>query len=499
MNKPIYYILCFILLLNLTTAVAQHRGDNLAFQGLAQPNKNSVKAAAMGEAFTAVNGDLGAIYYNPAGLSGIEKLQVSVSVANVDKLWQENQDYRPNRYQIALPFYLERLYTPNPANNGQWDYEIFNNERDSSYIVTPPITGEDRYSEKVADWQRKKDQIKLDNVAIAYPFSLGERTLILAAAYSRKYDILDYDRNDTYLDPHIGYDLYGVAERVTNDTLHMNWYEFERIRTGEMNNISVAASFDLNKSIAIGVGINSFSGDAQESQDLNKVGWFDITRNNKFRFSYDTLDTELTGSSSFKGLNADLGIQVKFKHITLGVNVTTPFTMEREWNSTTVATDTIGSNTVKLSGTDKMEIPLAYRVGVSFTPVRQFRLALDIESVPYSKNIYQLAQIDTMHRDWVDLNILRFGFEYKPVDWIGIMAGYKATSEAFVPDGAAFRDRGPLSESYTMGASLYALSGRFDVAYEMRSLKYYDSYYSNTNFVLEKLNVLRFGYTFFMK
>jgi hypothetical protein len=498
MNKRINQLLIFTVLAFALVVNAQHRGDNLAFQGVAQSNQNSVRATAMGGAFTGISGDVGAIYWNPAGLSGLSGLQVSISAASVTKMWQENQDYRPNRFQMTLPFYLEGLYIPNPQNNGLWDYDIFQAERDSSYYVSPPILGKDRYDEAVADWQKKQNEFKLDNFAVAYPFKIGEKTLTLAGAYSRKFDVMDYDRNDTFLDPHIGYDYYGVAERVTNDTLRMNWSQFERSRFGSINNISLAASYDISKNIVLGLGLNSFSGESDDMQRLDKVGWFDITSNNKFRFSYDTLNTNILGSSSFKGLNANLGFLLKLEHISFGVNLTTPYTMQRDWETTTTVIDTSGTTTSSASGVEKMKVPLAYRVGLCIAPIEKFRVSLDVESIPYSNNEFEFAMPNTTHRNWVDLTSLRFGAEYKPWTWLSLMAGYKAISEVFVPDGAAFRDRGPTSESYTMGASIYALSGRFDIAYEIRSLKYYDSYYSNTNFVLEKMDWLMFGYTFFL-
>lgn len=492
-------IKCVVLLLVLAcSAYPQHRGDNLAFQGLAQSNQNSVRATAMGGAFTGVSGDVGAIFWNPAGLSEISGLQLSISAVGLNKLWQENQDYRPNRFEMTLPFYLEGLYIPDPKNNGRWDYEIFMEQRDSAYVVTPPVTGHDRFSEQVADWQKKKNDFRPDNVAIAYPLKIGERTLTVAGAYNRKMDVLDYDRNDTYLDPHIGYDYYGVAERVTNDTLRMNWYKFERSRFGSVNNMSLAASFDLTKNMVIGVGVNSFSGDSKDNQSLDKVGWFDIASNNKFRFSYDTLNTDVIGSSSFKGMNANIGFMLKLKNISVGLNLTTPYTFERTWTTSTTIVDSMGASTAQSSGIDKMNVPLAYRFGISITPVKKFRASLDAESIPYSGASYEIAYGEETHRPWVDLKNLRFGVEYRPWSRLCLMAGYKAVSREFVPDGAAFRDRGPLAESYTMGVSVYALSGRFDVAYETQTLKYYDSYYSNTNFALEKMSYLMFGYTFFM-
>ena len=188
----------------------------------------------------------------------------------------------------------------------------------------------------------------------------------------------------------------------------------------------------------------------------------------------------------------------KLNNISVGANITTPYMLERTWSSTITTTDTVGMTTLSSSGIDEMKVPLAYRIGISITPARQFRASLDYESIPYSSNTFEFSSDNAAHRDWVDLNSLRFGVEYKPLNFLALLAGYQNVSQEFVPDGAAFRDRGPTAESYTLGASLYALYGRFDVAYEMRTLKYYDSYYSNTNFALEKTNYLMFGYTFFL-
>jgi len=63
----------FLLLLFSSTAYGQHRGDLLSFQGLDLSSGYGVKSLAMGGAFSAFDGELDALYWNPAGLSGIEK------------------------------------------------------------------------------------------------------------------------------------------------------------------------------------------------------------------------------------------------------------------------------------------------------------------------------------------------------------------------------------------------------------------------------------------
>ena len=133
---------------------AQHRGDNLSFQGLPLQSDIAVKSTAMGGAYTSISGDLNSIYYNPAGLADINEFQISVGANSYSKLWRENQAYRPNRMFWTMAFYLDGLYTPDPANNGIWDYEL---AQDSTYIVNPPQLGKEPFSEEAADWQYEKE------------------------------------------------------------------------------------------------------------------------------------------------------------------------------------------------------------------------------------------------------------------------------------------------------------------------------------------------------
>jgi hypothetical protein len=86
--------------------------------------------------------------------------------------------------------------------------------------------------------------------------------------------------------------------------------------------------------------------------------------------------------------------------------------------------------------------------------------------------------------------------EFRATDYLSILGGYRDIPQTFIPDGAAFQDRGPTEESYTAGISLNLFLGRIDLAYEIRRLKYYDSYFSNTNYVYETYNNLLIGFTY---
>ncbi len=498
MIKVIRNILFNMLIISCFYAVgyAQHRGDNLAFQGLSVPDGNGVKALAMGGAYTAISGGVQSIFWNPAGLVGTDQVQISFQVNSYNKMWRENQVYRPFRQFVNVSFILDGLYVPDPANNGLYDYEVFKN--DTNYTVNDPLLGEDYYSEKAADWQKEKKESLFDNFAVAVPFNVLGKSLVASAAYNKRNQVLDYDRNHTHLVPHLGYTPYeGIVDRVTSpdDSMRVYWSDYERERTGTIWNITSAVALELNKHIKLGLGFTKIAGETDDMQGLGRVGYFDLVDANVFRFSYDTLNTQTTGSSKFSALSFNIGTIFEFDHISLGLKITPPYTYKRKWDYTTITTDQTNSDTENTSGEDEMTVPLSYAIGISFSPVKQFRIAFDLQNTNYSHSEFTFANNDTTHRGWVDQLMIGIGIEYKPWDWLSLLGGYRNLPEVFVPDGAAIKNRGPYAESISLGLSVKTLFGWFEVAYEIRRMKYYDSYFSNTNYVMETLDRVLVGYT----
>ena len=141
-------------------------------------------------------------------------------------------------------------------------------------------------------------------------------------------------------------------------------------------------------------------------------------------------------------------------------------------------------------------MPITFAIGLSFNPIDEFRIAFDLEKANYSKAEFNLANPDSALRSWADQTIIRVGAEYNVYDFITLLAGFRSSTELFVPDGSAIKDKGPNSNTYTFGLSLDFDFGRFDFAYETRSMQYFDSYFSNTNYNTQVYNNILFGYTF---
>jgi hypothetical protein len=399
---------CTLLIFCFTTiGYTQHRGDNLAFQGLGIPIGNGVKALAMGGAYTSISGDINSIFWNPAGLASIEGLQLSIGANFYQKMSRENQVYRPNRQFVTMSFILDGLYAPNPAYNGELDHVAF--LEDSTYIVNEPLSGKDVYSKEAADWERNNNGSDLNYITAALPFKLADKSFAVSGAYNKKYQVLNYDRNQTHLYPHVGYIGYeGQVDRVTDpaESTRVYWSDYVRERTGDIQSIAGAVAVELTENIKLGLGFNIFSGETDDTQILSRVAYFDLVNNNQFRFSYDTLGTRTTGISEFSAVSFNIGTILDFERFSLGLKIVSPYTLTRKWEYTTVTFDPINSTTTKSSGEDKMEIPMSFAVGLSFKPVKQFRIALDFESTKYSKSNFTLANQDTTHRNWVDQSIL---------------------------------------------------------------------------------------------
>ncbi len=473
---------------------AQHRGDNLTFQGLAYKENLSTKASAMGGAMTAVTGDVSSLFYNPAGLARVDEFQISVNMSRQNMQWWENQNYYTDRQFTTLPLYLEGLYVPRRENHGRWDYELYKDS--TNFFINPPQLGYDSYDKKAADWTKSLDEIGLKNVSAAYPFMLFERKFVVAAGFIRN-GINNFDRNETYTSPVLSSYDYEDFKRVVNgiDTLSVKWSRFLRQRTGAMNNITAGLSNEVIPNVMIGVGVNIQFGQSDDLQSLTRFGDLNLIDAQKFRFYFVDSARVLSGTSKFKSFGINFGAMVQLNKLKVGVKVDLPYTLTRKWDYTE---ELKGSATTAqaLSGTDEFKMPAIYNFGISFQPVDNFLIAFNYENAPYGSAEFTLASPDTMFRKWVDQNTLAFGIEYKMYNFLTVLAGYRTIPEIFIPDGAAIKDKGPAATSYNAGISVTTFLGRLDLAYEYRSLKYYDSYYSNANYAFESNSTIMLGFTY---
>ena len=487
-------ILVFVLIIILAgSAFCQNRGNNLSFQSLFSENLLGVKALAMGGAYTAQTGDVSSLFYNPAGLSDLPKIQVNVAGNYNTELWREFQEWRPDRLFVTLPFYLTGRAPLDPKYDGQLDTARV---RDPNYVIAPPKMGLDPYSREAADWQKTINKFAINYIAVAVPFALFDYKIGAAASYNRQ-NIFDYDRNNTFLDPYIGYFGYGAIPQVNGkDTLSFSWNNFYRQRIGFLNNVPLGFGVEVIENLKIGVGANISWGKTTDYQGLVRIGNFSLIDKQKFKFYHINYDVETNGQSTYNSMKFNFGLVYSFNRVNVAVNVVLPYTLTRKWDYTTVTTNSLSSISKNETGTDKLKLPAVTTFGVTFNPVDKVIISFDFEYAPYSKATFDQSKPDSTFHSLPDRNSYRFGVEYKVTKWMSLLSGYQNVPELFIPDGAANKNRGPAWDSYSFGLSFNSEYGRIDASYEWKQLKYYDSYYSNANYQLEINNNIVLGYSY---
>ena len=496
-NGTIKLIIC--LLFVSVSIYAQRNGDVLAFQGLEDPNNMSVRAVALGGAYTANSGDLGSIFYNPAGLAKISKLQISVSASYNNKMWRDNQIWYAGGKYLMLPEYMENLYTPPAEFNGIWSDSLGNpfglkwNPSD----IRRPVQGADHYSAEAADAEHTLNKIALDQLAVALPFQLFDSKFIAAVAFNTNYNPADYDWNGDHLDPHWGtsYDMSQLAPK--DSIVRSNWDVYTRERTNGIKNLKGALAFELNESIQLGFGITSLFGSTDDNITLNRIGYYQfIQAGESWSFTYEPRTAVRKGTSDFSSLMFNVGGMLSLKNLNFGFNIELPHTITRDWSYTDIVNTSAGSTTSASSGTDKMKVPLCFNLGIKFVTSEKLSLYADLESKPYKKATFESTSlIDTTNFPvWVNQYTFSGGLEYKLFEDLRIMAGYRNRTATFIAYGNAIRDQGAPIVSYSLGASYNLPFGQISIAYELREMKYYDVYFTSRNYTLVRSNYFLVGY-----
>jgi hypothetical protein len=509
------------------SVLAQHNGDPLLFQGFADQKSLGVKGSAYGNAFVSRSNDLNSIFYNAAGLANLASIQVSVSSQYRDYLVRDNQYFTPTQTSgsggyTGINLYLGHALIPDPAWNNIWvdslktiwydslGHPIGTNWWDPSKLLTLPQDQSD-YSEDAAANQKKKSGYAFDHLAIAFPFEFMDRPFVAAASFSRQYDNYNYDWNGAHLSPHWGMvagDVGAVQDTIKGDIVRSNWSVFTRERSGGVYSLTGALAFKLDERIHIGVKFNYLMGQSDDSQDLQRIGYFRFkngTGNSSWSFSYDTNDSLVTGSSKFYGTSINIGASYNTKNFSLGLNVQLPYQLERDWSYSTQATTLDSSKrpvvvSSSRTGRDYVSLPAIVTGGITVVTENGFTLSFDYRYNPLSTATYTLSSMPdsmfTKYQKWVDQVTLRFGLEYTVDENISLLGGYQTQGAPFIGYAVADKDQGAPIDVYSCGLSVRAFHGRFDVSYSYSQLKYYDVYMTNRNFTLERSQTVLLGYTY---
>ena len=233
-----------------TVSLSQGNGDPLGFQGLSTLNVFSAQALAQGNTSIAQTGDVTSLLNNPAGLGDINRLQISITGKSSHWKQHENQYWTESRLHPLLPAILDGRYVPDPQYNGMTADVLVDSMSPDDYAT--PVIGYDQFSPEVADWKDNySSQSPVNNISLAIPLKIMGKSLVLSAGLVRRFELYDYDRNDTYLNPHFG-DRNNPVISAAPDSMVMNWFKYERMRVGGINELTAGLALKLSDHLQLG-------------------------------------------------------------------------------------------------------------------------------------------------------------------------------------------------------------------------------------------------------
>ena len=302
------------------------------------------RARAMGGAFFAISDDPTAASWNPAGLVQIDKTQMNLSFSS----------------------YM-----------GRTEYTSTQDSPLSKYS----------FGDK-----QEYDVNAISFASVAIPFSLGEREMVFSALYEKQADIYRENQYAIVMDAaalwyadstpvHNNYVLPPISEEVT----------------GELNLVNFSVATKLIESLALGAGVNIYTGSFTTDVDffypvigrelVNDIIYplVDVSHRFGWRFRPHT-------ENDYSGFNFTLGLMYTLEKLRLAGVVKTPFTLKED-NDVQVYTDAIEEGQVHplsylmspLFATDrKWDMPAMVGFGGSYQ-INSLTLAADMEWRNYSK------------------------------------------------------------------------------------------------------------------
>ncbi len=482
------------------SGVAQDNGQNLRFQGISEVPDFMVKASAMGNAYTAVTGDLPSLYFNPAGLADLKKIQIAISGNSFKKeMWENTLWWGGGADVVLVRLWDGSMPLPPRELEGKKAYEIWPDQTLPDFHV--PM-GTDYFDKARADWIHNADDFGLNSLAAAVPITLGNRRVVVSGGFNRSL-VEDYDNNPTRLVPHPGRlpDPYWTGTSPNKTTL---WTVYERARKGPMNQISAAVAVDLIRQIKLGVGYHRSWGKTDDVLSIKEIMQCNLTNeNHDWTYAYKDGKFNQSGTSEFKLSQVDFGVVFEISRFNFGFRTRFNSAITRNWEYTNTTTDQAGQKTTAgIKGTDKIEkIPPTLSFGLGFTPKDYAKFSFDLETTAFSKasHVYDATYVGpdpsgTIY-NWVNQTILRAGMEIQVHSRVALLAGYQFAPKNWAPFRAAFDWEGQPTHIYCFGASIGVPFGNLDVAYQITRFKYYDAFmYGVPNNSVRTKKIL-FGYT----
>ncbi len=457
-------------LLLVRTGAAQGFGIPLTMQGVDRSTNPSASSQAVGGTTIGLSADVSAMFVNPATLRGLPGLQMSLGGRASSFDLGQVQQYGPAKYYPNFSLLMEGLtdLVPDP----EFDTLTTHTARDSVQRPFDTIG---------PNWSRKSSANTPHQVMVAVPFTLGELQWTVGAGVVEYADLDRYFQNNNVLSPAVNVQRPVPVPLVKNDSLSLpvQWYQYVQSREGSIRGYGGALAVSLSPQVSLGLSGLLLKGSSDDTETIQGRGKM-VFYGSYFRLDPVAYRTVTTTVSNFSGAEFCLSGVFAGKFLTAGISVKPPSSITRTVERS-VQADT-GTTTTRWveQGEDRITLPWRGMAGLSLSIRENLRIVLEYELRPFDSAIYTAAS-GTESRPWLSADLLRFGIEYRPWEWLALRAGMADQAEVYQPEGNPLVGD-PIEYSvYSAGAGLMFGGFRIDLAYMFADASYTDMFQNNVN------------------
>jgi opacity protein-like surface antigen len=401
------------------------------------------------------------MFQNPAMLTTIGGLQISLGGLFQSNERRQEQQYAPVRYYPNLSLLLEGLADDLPDP----DPDLFG--------FTPADSVQRTFDGLGPNWTHSNQRTAPLQAFVAMPFELGAMRLTAGLGVAEYGDFGYFYQNNNVLTPNIFSQRPVPLPRPTdNNPLQADWYQTIRSREGAVMGYGGALAVvwpRFNASFGLSGTLVSGSTDDVE-QDIARGRLTFLA--NEFRADSVYSRTTRTGQSDFSGFDLAFSAIVRGDFVSAGITVRPPLTITRSY-SMQVVTDTGTASTTSISGEDEMTLPWRGTAGLTVEPRDNLVFGLEYELRPYARADFADAS-GAESRPWMSSSVFRVGVDVAVLPWLSLRGGMRRQAETFGADGRAIEDQPVWFTTYSAGAGLTFAGVRMNLAYEGSGSVYQD-------------------------
>ena len=507
-------ILAFVMLLCLCVTftqptLAQGFGDPLTFQGLGHTTLNSAAARGAGGITFGMKTDISLMFSNPASLTSIRGLQLSLGGVQRSNYLTQEQRYAGIQGTSAFAPLMEGTTgsIPDPDTNAYYG--------GTKVTLRTQVDSVQRPFDSIGpNWDKTKSKGVPIQVMVAAPFSVSDIKMVGGVGYVEYANLNWYYQNNNGLSPSVLSVLNGTIATAGLDKAPYasQWYQYYQQRDGSIYGYGGALSAALSEKLSVGVSGMILKGSTDDMEVRVGRGRMLFFTSSLRLDRPGTTSFTKTGTSDYSGAEFSLSAEYTSRYFNFGFSVKPPSTITRSfttsmWQDSVAASkmflskiDSIHVTTTKsFSGEDKIELPLRGSVGFGLRLKENLTFGIMYEIRSYASAQYTGSD-GTTTNPWLSSSMLHFGGEYVINAWLVLRGGVTNYQEVYQPLTAGIRGEPVNYPVYALGCGISFANAVLNVTYEYSDMKFVDTWSNavSINRQFTKSIVASLGYDFGM-